>query len=162
LVGAAGASVAAPVVIKTTEAYVATGATVNAEGNRAALTAPTGQFDVQYVDQAGSDGEVEAPSFFGLGKPSVVLGLVFSSSGATIQDDRSLTKQRVATPRTQAVKGLAVTALSRDDVETLVTGFDAALVGAVEVSIAANVATVHTGAYIANGAHVNPVNTAAN
>jgi len=124
LVGSAGAAIAAPVIIKTTEAYLATGATVTAEGNRAALDAPTGQFDIQYVDQTGGDGEVKPPGFFGLVKPSIVLGAFFSSSDATLQDDQSLTQQRVATPRTQALKGLAVTAVSRDDVETLVTGFD--------------------------------------
>src|SRR5262249_6529205 len=78
-----------------------------------------------------------------------------------ITDDPSLSKQRVSTPHTRAIQGLAVTATSRDDVEAEAVRFAAAAVGAPELSGLANVITFDTEAFISAGAKINSNNTGA-
>jgi hypothetical protein len=157
-----GASVGAASVEKNTQAFVANDATVDAKGTRNGIAANTGEFDIQFVDPVNSQGEVNVPDVV---KPITdVLGFVFDNPIRDIidpfavsapLDDPSLAKERLVTPRTSTVKGLAVTATSRDNVESLALGFGASIVGTPELSGTASVTKNQTSAFIADGAKVN-------
>ena len=76
-------------------------------------------------------------------------------------DDRSLTSQRNATPKTHTIQGVAITALSRDDIETRVVGSSSPNIVAVDVSAAGTVARSKTSAYIGDNAQVMATSTVA-
>jgi ubiquinone biosynthesis protein UbiJ len=145
---AVGAGVGVTVFSKTTQAYVGNNADVVALGNGSAVTAATGDFNVSTGSTISGDGEV-------------------SDSGVTATDPNNnnltgsrsaftyLTKQRVSTPVTSSVNGLAVAATNRDKVESFtVTG---AAAGAAAVTIGGSVAvvTTDTEASIGSGTQVN-------
>jgi hypothetical protein len=150
---AVGAGVGVTVFSKTTQAYVGNNADVVALGNGSAVTAATGDFNVSTGSTISGDGEV-------------------SDSGVTATDPNNnnltgsrsaftyLTKQRVSTPVTSSVNGLAVAATNRDKVESFtVTG---AAAGAAAVTIGGSVAvvTTDTEASIGSGTQVNQASIA--
>ena len=146
---ALGAGVTVPVINKTTEAYVGTGATVTALGLGTAISADTGQFSVSYVPY-GSSAAAPAP-------PSVSANL--TGSGNSLTSERLL-DQRVATPETTSVHGLAVTAVNSDNIQGV--GVDAAVGGdTLNVSGSVAVLTNDTTAYIASNANINSSNAGA-
>ncbi|MCA9185640.1 MAG: VCBS repeat-containing protein, partial [Planctomycetales bacterium] len=162
---AVGGSLGAVVFNKTTEAYVDSEADVTALGLRGDSDVHTGTFTVDYTFDPLRLPLL--PIALGLG----VLGFVFDNPlkdsigdafGLTPvsapPDDRSLTSKRKATPATRTSRGLAVSATSRDDVESLVVGFAASgelsLLTA-QASASAVVAANETRAYVDRGAKVN-------
>ncbi len=146
---ALGAAVTVPVVSKTTEAYVGSDATVTALGLGTAISADTGQFLVTYVPY-GSSAAAPAP-------PSVSANL--TGSGNSLTSER-LIDQRVATPETTSVHGLAVTAVNSDNIQGV--GVDGGVSGgSLNVSGSVAVLTNDTTAYIASGAKINSSNAGA-
>ncbi|MCI0581666.1 MAG: FG-GAP-like repeat-containing protein, partial [Chloroflexi bacterium] len=83
----------------------------------------------------------------------ILLDLVTSADLPVL--DPSLVAQRTVTPRTRTVQGLAVTAVSRDDVESLTVGFGASSLAAVGLSGSAAVLASQTSASIDDNAKVN-------
>ncbi|MDZ4784059.1 MAG: hypothetical protein SGJ19_27745, partial [Planctomycetia bacterium] len=157
-----GASLAAPIVNKVTEAFVAPGATVIADGQGGGVLAFNGDFAISFAADIGSAGEVEVPDAIGV--IADAMSFVFDNPIRDVldpiavsapSDDSSLSQQRVATPVTVTVRGLAVSAVARDDIETIAVGFGAAFGVTPEISAAGNVATVRTSAYIGANAQIN-------
>ena len=70
-------------------------------------------------------------------------------------DSDTQTKQRVATAETTLVKGLAITAINKDDLETIGVSAGAAGTVAVNIGGSVNVLSNDTFAYVASGAKVN-------
>ena len=165
LLATVGASLGVALLNKTTEAFVADNAIVSGHGNGAAVAVPDGTFDISYVDDANTLGEVKAP---GLDLAHDILAPLFSFDLIKIVNvdpivsDPSLKQQRVATPHTHMISGLSVTALSTDDVEAQASGFGAALATSPQFSIVADVASNRTAAYIGAGAKVNADQTGSN
>ena len=166
-----GASLAVPIVDKVTEAYVAgadaqrmlAAASVTANGNGPGVDVRTGNFVVTFADDAteSDDREVRSLGFSVSNALEPVLSFSLIDVIAVGAPDRSFTEQRTATPETRTIQGLAVTATSRDDVETLTRGFAGALGVAVELSGAAKVIKNSTSAFIGNDAVVNTDQTGA-
>lgn len=138
LLGSIGASIAAPVIHKRTEAYIDKLARVTARAEGEEAEVQTGEFDVRFIDESNSIGEVSLPQL-----PSIPFV------------DTSFTEQRTATPKSTTIRGLAITATSRDDIETMVVG--AGLSGGLEVesSNAALVTSINTSAHVVSEAVIN-------
>ncbi|HEY4633913.1 MAG TPA: hypothetical protein VIH00_08370, partial [Candidatus Limnocylindrales bacterium] len=151
-----GLSVGGVLLEKTTDAYIDGGATVDAHEQRGPIQASTGRFNVSF---STTDDLVRAP----LGSlpdvvptllPSEVTGLDTPETGV-LPVDGSLTGQRIATPAMSAVKGVAVTATNRDDVEIIAVGAGIAGGLSVPLSGGVDIAKNTTSAYISGGAKVN-------
>ncbi len=146
----AGASLAVGWVTKVTEAFIAGpdttrsdpfnpsqtlgGAQVTAEGNQA-ITADTGAFDVTFGPEGGY-GQISPP----LGSVAAALSAVtdnpiLQAVGSAIKAllglimivdappiDQALTQDRSATPATDSMSGLAITATTRDSMKRLARG----------------------------------------
>jgi hypothetical protein len=131
---------------------------VTAAGNAPAIDVHNGVFTLGAEEDSEVSGEVGALVGFSMDlvlNPILDFVLIDPLIAALDSVDPSLTKQRTATPQTRAISGLAVTAISRDDVETLSAGFSGAFEGAAELSGAASVMRNRTGAFIADGVTVN-------
>ncbi|MGD8330967.1 MAG: hypothetical protein PVJ49_16170, partial [Acidobacteriota bacterium] len=169
-VGAAGASLAATSVAKVTEAFIAGTAMVHAGGTLAPVTARTGEFAITYGAESGDYGEIEAPLYDVASALAPVLdNPIIDAVADVISDifgfltvvtvpsvDESLSQQRFATPVAPpaSFKGIAVTATSRDDIETVARGLAASPGSLVtpELSGSAAVVANQTSAFIAQGA----------
>jgi hypothetical protein len=148
--GSLGGAAGVTVINKTTEAFIGSGATVDARAGQTtdAVKASTGNFTTSFVANSGDSSEVSAPE----------------TSGDTNQqdaDDPSLNMQRVATADTTLIRGVAVTATNSDDIETI--GVSAGGSGGVDIQLSAavDVTTSKTSAFVADGAMVNQNNGAA-
>ncbi|MBM4043507.1 MAG: hypothetical protein FJ279_00180, partial [Planctomycetes bacterium] len=139
-----GAGTAVTVVEKTTEAFVGNGAEVTALGQGPSRDVFTGYFDVEFRPDDDDAGEAKPPQFQN-----------------DDVDDPSAFTQRVATPTTQSIKGLAVTAINLDDIEQLAIGGAVSGGGSVELSAGASVADITTTAYIGANARINADNDSA-
>ncbi len=103
---AVGAGAAVAVVDKTTHAWIDDGAAVTALGNATAAEVADGGFDIGYVATAAGEGEVAAPGI----TPSDGENDLAGGSAA-------LDATRTSSASTSAHRGLAVTALNRDDIK---------------------------------------------
>ncbi len=99
-----------PVINKTTQAFIGAGAVVTALGLGSAINADTGQFAISYVPYGTSSGEQVEPM-------PVSANLTGSTDGNNNLTSQRLTEERVATPETTSVNGLAVTAVNSDDLQ---------------------------------------------
>ncbi|MCI0585009.1 MAG: hypothetical protein L0227_19305, partial [Chloroflexi bacterium] len=141
---AGGASASAVVIDRTTEAFIGTGAQVVALGLRNPVEAHNGAFNITFVSDVTGGGDVGVPNFLddlfnllsfildntirfdvaavveemlGEAAGDFVAGILdLTSVGAPPEDD-SFSEQRRSRPGTTAVRGVAVTATARDDVE---------------------------------------------
>ena len=144
--GQAGIGAGAGVLLldKTTEAYVAANAHVNARGreDKAGLDVPTGAFVVSYVPNTTADGEVSAPGV----------------SNVNISN-QALTSQRTSAAQTRNIRGLGIAAISKDDIEIIAAGAAVSSSLSIEGSAVVNLLTNRTHAYIGEGAMVNDLAT---
>jgi hypothetical protein len=137
-----------PYIKKTTQAFIGAGAVVTALGLGSAINADTGQFAISDVPYGTtSSGQVEPMS------------VSANPSSLTDQDNNNLTseqltEQRVATPETTPVHGLAVTAVNSDDLEGVDVDGSVSFVGA-NVTTSVGVITNNTDAIIGSNAQVN-------
>ncbi|MEO1004704.1 MAG: hypothetical protein AAFW67_02390, partial [Cyanobacteria bacterium J06638_38] len=146
-----GASAVVTVIDKNTEAFVADGATVQAKALRdQGITANTGQFAVSFTNDTGSEtSEVQAP---GAHDADV------NEDGSNDVNNNALTQQRVATAQTQTIKGLAIAATNKDDLETIAASGGISGSVAVNLSGDVNVMKSNTSAYIGENAQINANN----
>ena len=185
-VAGAGASLAVGWIDKTVEAFVAGpdaarslgAARVTAEGNLPPITANTGDFVIGYDsnEDAADPGGIHSP-LGGLASAidTIVNNPVGQLVGALLETifgiattvrvpplDPSLTSQRTAAPQTDLFRGVAITATSRDDIETLARGLAGStgdpflgLSVSPELSGSAALITNQVSAFVAGGATVN-------
>ena len=163
--GSAGVGAAATVTVitKNTEAFIGNGASVTGDGKTDGLDAATGAFEIAFqASPAGTDG-LEATSAKDqdvgdlqnageVGAPDVD-GVDYNDDGST-DANPATSGQRVLSPNQATVKGVAVAATSRDDIETYSAAIGGGTVG-VAVAAAVNVINTDTQAYIGDGASVN-------
>ncbi|MDD4600778.1 MAG: hypothetical protein PHQ46_06940, partial [Negativicutes bacterium] len=135
--GAAGVSV----ITKTTDAHIGENATVQADGNGAAVQVANGKFinDSNYVP---GKNEIAAPETSDPDEDAY--------KQIDIQD---LTKPVVA--QTQAINGVGVSAVSSDTVRAGAIGASVGGTAGIQGSVGANVITNTTKAYIDQGAKIN-------
>jgi hypothetical protein len=145
-----GAAATVPVIKKTTEAFVGAGANVGALGLGNGVNAENGQFAITYQPYGTSPGMVQP-------KP---MSANLTGNGNNLTSPR-LGQERVATPQTQLVNGLAVTAVNADSLQGV--GVTGGASGAVAVNLSGSVAvlTNQTDAYIGSGAAINANNAGA-
>lgn len=142
-----GASASVPVVSKTTEAFLGAGTIVLAQALGGTIEADTGEFGVSYTPITDQ----------------------FHDSGPAAQKDRKLTDNpndtlpgqrlenvRGSKPLTKTMKGVAVTATNRDDIQAV--GGSAGASGSVSVNVsgAINVLSNVTTAHVDEGVSINP------
>ncbi|MCR9293765.1 MAG: hypothetical protein NXI32_13655, partial [bacterium] len=157
-----GGAITVPVVTKHTYAYIGDDATVDALGNRAGIEVVTGTFATPSFISYGTseDGEVNP-----LEEASKItaddIGTDNGSNG--FEDplvDEQLTRQRVAVPDTDSdFRGIAVTAINRDDIGTFAFWLGASGTAAVQISGSVNLMTTNTHAYVGESAELNNANT---
>jgi len=158
---AVGVAASVPVVTKNTEASIGRNASVLAKASRPAALVPSGDFTVAFVtdvsnqnfpqgqpggDVLGTDIEVGAP------RPRT---LDVGNDGSNELNDPSLTMQRTSTPVMRSIKGVSVTAINRDDIET--AGASGAASGVVSVNVGGvvNIINITTTAFIDADAKIN-------
>jgi hypothetical protein len=134
-----GAALAFADVTKNTNAWV--DGSVTAEGNGSAINADNGTFKISYVP-------------FGSGATSY--GAQVPNSNSDFSSNLMFTGERRATPNTNKVNGLAVTATSENDYNTVAAGASGGFVGVVangSILLLNNntKSEIGTGASIANG-----------
>ncbi len=135
-----GGAAAVPIVTKTTEAFIGTGATVDGRGNADGIDVRTGDFDVGF--------DTEYSSTSGQIKPIAV-----NNGNAT---DSSLTRERHSVADTRGnFKGVAVTAINQDDIGSYAVGVGGSGTVAIQISATVHVMDADTKAYIGDGAKVN-------
>jgi mucin-19 len=149
-----GAAAGVPVITKTTEAFIGAGANVGALGLGSAIDAENGRFDISYAPYG---------SAVGVAQPKPENSNLGSSGGNSLTSPSSprLGEERIATPESQSVNGLAVTAVNADALQGV--GVDGGVSGTVAVNLSGSVAvlTNQTDAYIGAGAAVNSNNMGA-
>ncbi len=137
-----GAAAGVAILNKTTSAFIGSGATVDANANAPAITVDTGTFNVTNVAPSGQDGQVTAPP-------------VTNNTLISLLADVDLTKIRIATPATETMQGVAVTATNEDNIASAAASFGAALVAPIQVAGAVSTVNNMTSAYIGSSAKVN-------
>ncbi len=159
LAASAGAGVAAIAFTKTTEALVDDKAQVDAEGRGNGTQVATG-FGISFISDNPGPGEVGKPflptalkDIFGVLLNNPIHNLL--SPVGSIPTDDFASSERVATPTKTTVHGLAVTALSHDDLALSTMGLGAAGLAPIELSASGIVAQSTTRAKIGAGALVN-------
>ncbi|HEY1378701.1 MAG TPA: hypothetical protein VGF55_18020, partial [Gemmataceae bacterium] len=167
----AGASAGLVLLDKDTEAYVDSGAHVTALGQLPPVTANNGSFAVNYVPDVAHIPGLVGSLVVG------VLGFVFDNpvrqalesafhlSGdlafinvtpvSAPPEDPNLSMRRDVTPATQPIQGLAVTATSRDHVDTFAVGLGASFAATATFSAGSLITANQTRAYIGTNAVVN-------
>lgn len=146
-----GASGAVPILNKTTEAFIGRDAIVDTKGLRDGLDVATGRFTIGFEQESFSLTELPAPAFFAGG----TLDLDVTGDGQADLNEESLSRQRTASAETRSIKGVAVTAINQDDVETL--GLTAGGSGGVSVNVGGSVQVTTTGtsAFVDADARIN-------
>ncbi len=132
-----GASAATAVIDKTTEAFIGKNATVTADGNRDGVEVATGRFIVQTHDNTGDDYSVDA------------------SDTVNLNMDTDIDTTKVASAETKEITGLAVTALSKDDVSSIAASGGGSGTVAINLAGSVNIIGNDTSAYIDQGAKIN-------
>lgn len=149
-----GAAAAVPVITKTTEAFIGANAIVNALGLGSPIQAENGRFDISYAPYGTS---------VGVAQPDWQNSNLAGDSGGSLtapSNDR-LGEERIATPETESINGLAVTAVNSDAIQGV--GVDGGVSGSVAVNLSGSVGVItnQTDAYIGGGAVVNSQNSGA-
>ena len=80
---------------------------------------------------------------------------VTNSTLVSLLSDLDLTKIRIATPATETMQGVAVTATNEDNIASAAASFGAALVAPIQVAGAVSTVNNTTSAYVGSGAKVN-------
>ncbi|MHC4507326.1 MAG: FG-GAP-like repeat-containing protein, partial [Planctomycetota bacterium] len=173
LISSGGAAVGGALIEKSTEAFIDGGAEVTALGSTAGIQAPTGEFDEttlleDLIEAAfGASGLValETAANFVIDNPvtqAVADGLdaIFDILVTPVdlpELDRDLINPRRVVPATDVFRGVAVSATSRDDVETLsiALGGSPASALTVEFSGAAVLTASTTRAFVGDEAFVD-------
>ena len=147
-----GAGAGVTVISKVTKAYIGTYAQVDADATGDGFSVHTGDFSVNYSDDTGGTDEGEIGSW---GTESDDDPWDFSDYNVNPEEDESLSGDRDATPETAIVKGVAVTATSKEDIE--IFGLSGTASGSLAVNGGAtvDVNNVKTCAYIDAHAQVN-------
>ncbi len=129
----AGAAATVPVINKTTESFIGADAQVTALGLGSGISAENGQFQITYGSYASSPGVIQ---------PTPMSANVSSSTNSSNNDLNSprFTGQRIATPLTQTLHGLAVTADNQDAIQGV--GVDGGASGAVAVNLSGSVGVI--------------------
>nr|MBC8509873.1 hypothetical protein [Chloroflexota bacterium] len=133
-----GASVTFVDFEKDVDAYIGSGAVVDAEAKVSADTVFNGEFTVAFYDEDNTDGEVRAPDT--------------TNKNA---NNESIIRSRSSIPATTAIKGVAVAAINRDDIEFITIGGGGGLYGGVQVSAAIAILRSDTLAHINDNAQIN-------
>ena len=173
----AGGSAGLALIDKTTEAYVGEGAHVTAQGLRDEATGKSGGFTVSYqVDP------LRIPGLVGLELLNL-LGLVFENPvrqaletafdldgdlefldltpvDAPPASDLDYALKPVTSPTPQGIRGLSVTATSRDDVAVLAAGYGSGIAAA-QLSVGGVITSNETRAYLGKDARINEANGSA-
>ncbi len=175
----AGAGIAVASVTKTVEAFVDSNAVVDADGSGPAINANNG-FTITYVPDEAGPGEVGRP--FLPNALTDLFNVVFDNPLYTfvsnllqtdasflditpvsnIPDNPSVDQTRLVTPSATAINGLAITALSHDDISTSGSGYGAAFAASPQFSFSGTVVETNISAFIGSGARINTNNAAAN
>ena len=135
---AAGASVTTLVVTKNILAFIGENAVVDAEGNADAITVANGDFIIEYFPEDDEQTDTVA-----------------SDVENADADDPSLLLQRVATPSTSTIKGIAISALNRDNIEMITIGGSGSLIGGIQLSGTVVVSDAVIKAFVDRGANIN-------
>ena len=136
---AIGGSAGVPIIVKTTEAFIGDGATVDAAANKDGIDVRTGTFGVAFGAYPDADDDVSPVDI--------------DNDDAT---DASLTQKRTATAGTRSgFKGVAVTAVNQDDIGVFAVGGGLATKVAVQLSATVNVLNADTLAYVGDNARIN-------
>jgi len=149
--GGGGAAAAVPIVHKKTQAFIGRDAVVDAHANRAAIDAQNGEFAVSYQDVPFSVSDVPAPLFFVSGTLSADLNF----DGQNDLTDPSLTQQRESVAQSEQVRGVAVTAVNQDDIESVALSGGGAGAVAVNIGGSVDVTSNQTQAFVGSGASIN-------
>jgi hypothetical protein len=140
-----GVAASVPVITKTTEAFIGAGASVGALGLGTAVNAETGQFTITYGPYS------TAP---GVAQPSAETADLTGTGSNSITSPR-LGQARIATPQTEPINGLAVTAVNADELQGV--GVTGGISGTAAADLSGSVAvlTSTTDASIGTGAKIN-------
>ena len=159
-----GAAVGVAVITKVTDAFIGAGAIVVGEGN-STVSARTGRFGVIYTPETQEGaGDVDPGDGSRPTKADLEVRLPSGNQFSDLDDDgtddtsadQSLSGQRVATATTDAsFRGVAVSATSQDDVETLALSVGGGGSVGVAVGAAVNVVDVDTTASIGAAPQIN-------
>jgi hypothetical protein len=149
--GGGGAAATVPIVHKKTQAFIGRDAVVNAHAKRAAIDAQNGEFAVSYENVPFSVSDVPAPLFFVSGTLSADLNF----DGQNDLTDPSLTQQRESVAQTGQLRGVAVTAVNQDDIESVALSGGGAGTVAVNIGGSVDVSSNQTQAFVASGASIN-------
>ncbi len=133
-----GASATVAVIDKTTESFIGKNAKVTADGKRHAIDVATGRLTVQSVDNTGDDYGVDSSD----------------TENLSIDGDDVDTSE-VSSSETKQLKGLAVTAISRDDISSIAASGGGSGGLAVNIAGSVNIIGNNTSAYIGDGAVIN-------
>jgi hypothetical protein len=149
-----GAAAGVPVITKTTEAFVGAGANVTALGQGSPIQADNGVFEISYAPYGTA---------VGVAQPNWQNSNLAGNSGASLTAPTSprLGEERIATPATESIHGLAVTAVNSDAIQGV--GVDGGVSGGVAANLSGTVGVItnSTKAYIGSGAIVNSSNAGA-
>ncbi len=154
-----GAAAGVPVITKTTEAFIGANAKVSALGLGSAIQADNGRFDISYAPYGTAVGVVQPDwqntNLGGTSTTSPAPPPLFADPSPRLGDER------IATPETVPVNGLAVTAVNTDSIQGV--GVDGGVSGSVAANLSGTVGVItnQTDAYIGNGASVNSANAGA-
>ncbi|MDB5352184.1 MAG: hypothetical protein JWN86_3431 [Planctomycetota bacterium] len=147
-----GASAGIPIISKTTEAFIGDGSTVNALGLGGTIDADTGRFGVAIGSYNAKLADV-APTNSSNSDRKYTKDQNNKDVGLT--PGGQLSGDRAATPETQPMRGVAVTATNRDDVIVIGAGGSFGGTAGVAVSGAVNVFTNTTTAHVDEGVTIN-------
>ncbi len=146
-----GAAASVPVIAKTTEAFVGANANVGALGLGSPIQADNGVFDISYAPYRTA---------VGVAQPDWQNSNLGGNSGSNLSANPTprLGEERIATPETESLNGLAVTAVNSDAIQGV--GVDGGASGNVAANLSGSVGVVtnHTDAYIGSNANVNSQN----
>ncbi|MBC8508279.1 MAG: hypothetical protein H8D34_25770, partial [Chloroflexi bacterium] len=136
--GGVGAAVGVVYTDKTVEAYIGAGAIVDAEANGADSAVYTGEFSINFYEEGNDGTDVHQPE----------------TTNREANDD-SIIRQRNSLPTSTTMRGVAVTAINRDDIEMIAVGGSGGLYFGLQVSAAIAVLRADTFAHIDNTAQIN-------
>ncbi|MBI4790757.1 MAG: hypothetical protein HY782_27325, partial [Chloroflexi bacterium] len=170
-----GASIAVVILTKTTEAFIGPNSIVIADGLRDSITVNTGKFTIGNTNPVTStgDGTTPAPTtdangnFDRSSRPSPnppgpqIADDDLDGDGTSDADpnDSSVTTFRTATPGTQSgFRGVAVTAMNKDDVKIIAASAGGGGTVAVNIGGSILVLTTNTNAYVGRNTTVTATN----
>ena len=148
-----GAAAAVPIFNKTTEAFIGSGASVTAKALNGTITADNGNFNISY---SGTYGTSPAPT-----APASPIDLTGNNNTVSAGSSARFSGSRTATPATQTMSGVAVSAVNQENLDLVGGSGGAGGVASIEISGVVNVVTTTTNAFIGQGAQINSNNSGA-